>query len=126
MAQAFGGNIAHAAERIGQRAVVGLGDGVDGEIAPGEIVLQRHLRRRIKGKSRVARPGLALSASERILLMGFRVQEDRKIPPDRLEARRPHGLGRGADDDVIAILHRQSEQGIAHRAADQVDFHRRP
>jgi hypothetical protein len=55
--------------------------------------------------------------------MWVRVQEDGEILADRAVALRRHRLGRGADDDPVAVLHRQSEQFIAHGAADDIGLH---
>ena len=51
------------------------------------------------------------------------MQENREIPADRAEAGGDHVLGRGADHDVVAVLHRQAQQFVAHRAADDVGLH---
>src|SRR5438105_15505730 len=75
------------------------------------------------GEALVAAPALSLGARERIFLVRLRVQEHREILAHRLVAEALHFLGRGADHDVVAILDRQPEQLVAHRAADRVDLH---
>ena len=77
----------------------------------------------VEGETLVARAGLALGAREGVLVARLRVQEDREVLADRLEAQREHVVRRGADDDVVAVVHGQAEQRITHRAADEVDLH---
>ena len=69
------------------RPSVVLRDRVDGEVAPREVLLRASRRARRGTRSRVAARGLALGARERVLLVGLRVQEHRKVPADRLVAR---------------------------------------
>jgi hypothetical protein len=52
-----------------------------------------------------------------------RMQEHREILADRLVAPRRHLRRRGADDDPVAVLHRQAEKLVAHCAADGVRLH---
>ena len=96
---------------------------VDREVAAREVLLQRHVGRGVELEAVIAARGLALGARERVLLLRFRVQEHREILADRLVAELHHLLGRRADHDVVAVLHRQPEQLVAHRAADGVDLH---
>ena len=100
-----------------------LGHRVDGQIAPPQILFQRHLGGGVKPEARVARRGLALGAGQRIFLVRARMQEDREIPPDRLKPRAQHLLRRRADHHPVAVLDRQAEQFVAHRAAHGVGFH---
>jgi hypothetical protein len=51
--------------------------------------------------------GLALGAGQRILLVGIRVQEHRKILADRPEAARQQIVRRGADHHPVAFPDRQ-------------------
>jgi hypothetical protein len=113
-----------AAEGIDQRAVLVLGDGVDGEVAPRQILFQRHVGRGVEDEALVARRGLALGARQGVFLVRLGMQEHREILADRLEAARQHVLRRGADDDMVVVLHGQAEQPIAHRTADDVGLHR--
>src|SRR5690606_15717386 len=85
--------------------------------------LQRDAAVRMEYKPLVTGSGLALGACERILLMRLRMKEYRKILADRRKAARHHIIRRRADHNMIAILHRQAEQVIAHRAADDIGFH---
>ena len=117
--------VARAAVRIDQCAVVGLRDRVDGEVATAEVVFQRYRRIGIDDEAAVAAPGFALGARECVFLAGGRVQEHRKIAPDRLEAGRLHRRLGLTDDDVVAVARFQAEQPIAHRAADEVGLHGR-
>ena len=44
MTQDFGRNIALTVEGVDQRAVIGTGDGVDGQVAAGKVVFKRDVR----------------------------------------------------------------------------------
>jgi hypothetical protein len=55
--------------------------------------------------------------------MRLRVQENREILADRGESARDHFIGRGPDDDMVPILHRQTEQLIPDCAAHHVCLH---
>ena len=115
--------IALAAERIDERAVPGLRHRVDGEIAPAQIVFQRHLGRRVHGEALVAAPAFPFRARERVFLVRLRMQEHGKVLADGLVAQALHLVGGRADDNVVAVLHGQAEQLIAHGAADDVGLH---
>ncbi len=63
-----------------------LGDGVEGEIAARQILLQAHRCIGMEHEAFVTGCGFAFGARQRIFLAGFRMQEDRKVRADRLEA----------------------------------------
>jgi ABC-type uncharacterized transport system YnjBCD ATPase subunit len=117
--------VAHAAVGVDQRAVFVLGDRVDGEVAPRQVLLQRHIRIGLEGEAVVAVAGLALGARQRVLLAGIRMQEHREILADRPVAAGEQLIRRGADHDVVVVDHRPSQQFVADRAADQIDAHGR-
>src|SRR6185369_13715598 len=79
--------------------------------------------RGVEGEALVARRRLALGSRERVLLVGFGMEEHREVGAHGPEALRDHLLGRRAHDDVIAVLHREPEKLVAHRAADGVRLH---
>ena len=93
--------------------------------AAGEILFQRDVGVGMADEAVVAVAALALGAGEGVLLAAFGVKEDREILTHRAEAARQHLGGRGADHHPVAVLHRSAEQGIAHRAADDIGFHPR-
>ena len=66
---------------------------------------------------------LALGASERVLLLRPRMQEDREILAHRPETLRGHLLGGRAHHHVVAVLHGHAEQFVADRTAYSVDIH---
>ena len=101
--QHAGREVAGAAVGIDQRAVGAARHRVDRQVAPREVVLERHLGRREELEAAVALAVLALGARERVLLARLGVQEHREIAPDRPVARRQHRLGRRADDDPVAV-----------------------
>ena len=124
MAQHLGVEVAPAAVRIDQRAVLVLGDRVDGEVAAGEVVLERDAAVGVELEAVVARAGLALGARERVLLARVRMQEDGEVAADRQIAEGEQLAGIGADDDPVAIAHRATEQSITNRAAHEITLHR--
>jgi hypothetical protein len=116
--------IASAAEGIDQRAIAGARDGVDGEVAPAQILLQRHSRLGMNREAAMTRAALALGAGERIFLARAGVEEDRKITAHLPKALRAHLRGGRPEDDVIALVHRQAQQLVAHRTADEIGLQR--
>jgi hypothetical protein len=80
----------------------------------------------VERESLVAGAGLALGTGERVLGVRLGVQEDREIRSHGPVALAQQLRGIGADHDVVAVLHRQAEQLVAHRAADEVGLHHLP
>ncbi len=115
--------IARAAERIDQAALVVLGHRVDRQIAAFEILLERHRRIGREHEAVIAAPALALGARERVFLARLRMQEHREIAADRAKAEARHRLRRRADDDIVAIDDIPAEQLVADGAADEVGLH---
>ena len=112
-----------AAVGIDDVAGVVLGHGVDGEIAPPQVVLERHVGRELGGEAAIARRHLALQARQRVFFLGLRMQEHREIAahgnePGALELGR-----RRADHHPVALGHLAPEQPVPNRAAHQVHLH---
>jgi hypothetical protein len=87
------GEVALPAVGVGQGAVGVAGDGVDGEVAAGQVFFEGHRRVGVEDEAGVARRGLALGAGQRVLLVGARVEEDREVLADRLVALGEEHLG---------------------------------
>ena len=102
-----------------------LGDGVDGEVTTLQILFERDLGRRMKHESLVARCGFAFGSRECVFFVRFWMQKYREVRTDRPVAGGNHFLGGRADDHMVAILHRKTQQLIADAAAHGVDFHER-
>ena len=116
-------DVARAAVRIDERAIVGLRDRIDREVAPLQILFQRHRRIGIDDEAAIATPALALGPRQRVLLAGIGMQEHGEVATHGLEASRFHpGLG-GADHHPVAIAGRQAQQPVAYRAADEIGLH---
>ncbi len=115
--------IALAAVGIDQRALIIPGHGVDGEIAPGQILFQADVGCGQHDKTTVAAPGLALATRQGVFLVGLRVQKDGKILSHRAKALSLHGFWCNANHDEITITRGQAEQFIAYRTAHQIGFH---
>ena len=79
-------DIAHAAIGIDEAPICIPGDGIDGEVAPRQILLQRHLGRGMDLEALVAARRLALGAGQGIFLMSPGMKKDRKILAHRPEA----------------------------------------
>jgi len=58
-----------AAVGIDERAVLVLRHRVDGQVAPPQVLFERHRRRKLRGEAAVARAYLALLAGEGVLLV---------------------------------------------------------
>lgn len=123
MAEDARGEVAAAAVGVDQAAVLGARDRVDREVAAQQVLFERDLGRGVADEAGVAVAGLALGARERVFLVGVRMQEDREVAADRAEAAREHLVGRAADHHPVTILHRQAEQGVAHRPAHDIGLH---
>ena len=115
VAQNAGVKIALALIRIDQRAVLVERHRVDRQIAPRQILLERHVGRGVRHESFVAGRRLALGARERVFLVCFGMQKHRKILADRPVAERRHLLGRRADHDPIAV---GFQRGVQTRPSD--------
>jgi hypothetical protein len=90
-----------------------------------EILLQRHVGRGVKYEAPVAGRRLALGSRQGVFLVGVGMQKDREVGAHRPEAPRGHLLRAGAHHDVIAVLHGEAEQFVAHRPAHHVNAHQR-
>ena len=70
MAQQLGLQVALAAMRVDQLALRVLGDGIDGQVAPRQVLLQRDIGRGMHHKAFVARRGFALGAGQCVFFAG--------------------------------------------------------
>ena len=126
MPQPLAPQIAAPVERIDHLAAsLVQSDGVNRQIAPRQILLERHLRRGMKNKAAIAAPDFALGARERVFVARARIDKHRKIRPDRAQPARRHLLRSRPHRDIIALARFAPQQAVAHRAADEIDFHRR-
>ena len=123
MAQQAQLQIAAAVERVDNLPVGVLRHGVDAEVAPRQILLQRDIGRGVESKAGIAFGGFALGARQRVFFVALRMQKHRKIFAHRPIARREHGIGIGAHHHPIAIGHRPPQQGIAYSAANKINLH---
>ena len=121
--QHFGSQVPLAAVGIDDVTVGGAGHGVDGEVAPQQVLLQGDRGVAVHGEAGVAVPPLALGARQGVLVFGIGVQEHREILAHLLEALIQQVGGGGAHHHPVVLAAGVAQQGIAHRAADQVDLH---
>ena len=115
--------IAPAAMGIEQRAVGRLGNGIDGQIAARQIFLERDLRPEFDRKSAIAGRHLALEPRQGMLLVSVGMQKHRKVPADFPIFQAQQLLSGAADDDPIAFLDGQAEQGVPNGSANQIHLH---
>ena len=108
---------------VNQATVIGFGDGVYGEVATFQVLLQGDRCCSIKAESVIARPGFAFTASQCVLLVALGMQEHRKVLAHRFESTRQHGRRCAADDHEIAINDWSLQQLVTHRATDQIGVH---
>ena len=109
----------------------GHGHGVDGEVAAGEIVFERDARPGVHRKALVAGRGFSLQTGQRVFLARVRVQKHGEVAPHRQVAQVEHGLRRGAHHDPVSVAvggraalgGSGVHQGVAHRAAHEVNVH---
>jgi hypothetical protein len=113
MAQHTRFQIVRAMEGIDQIAGFVFCDGIDGEVATLEVLLERDIGSGMHGEAGITGPDFALGASERIFFVRLRVEKNREVLADRAKALLDHFLRIAADYDVVVILHRQSQQLIA-------------
>jgi len=112
-----------AAVWVDDAAVCILCHGVDGEVPPEQVVLQRDCGVAVHDKTGVPVAPLALGARQRVFFLGFGMQEHREILAHLLIALPQQIVRPGANDYPVAFHDRIAQQGIADRAANQVDFH---
>ncbi len=109
--------------RVDQRAVGRLGDGVDGQIAARKIFFERHFRPEFDGESAIAGRHLALEPRERVFLVSVGMQKHRKVAADLAIFQAQQLLAGAADDDPIALLDGEAEQGVPNGSANQIHLH---
>ncbi len=100
-----------------------LGDGIDGEIAPFQILLQRHRWARHGTRNRGSRVRSCARCAPARVPLSFRGCRNTGKSLPTAGSLRLHVLGRGADHHEIAVGHRAAQQLVADRAADQIDLH---
>ena len=123
VAQHAGSQVALAAVRVHQMAVGTTRHGVDRQVAPRQVLLQRHLGAGVEDEAVVAPARLAFGACQRHLFVRLGVQEDREVAPHGLIAGGQQRLGRGAHGDPVAVGRRAAQQLVAHRAAHDEQLH---
>src|SRR5579863_4111871 len=67
-------------QRTGPAVLDFASHGVDGQVAPLQVLLERDLRRELRLKAAITGRGLAFEARQRIFLARLRVQEHREFP----------------------------------------------
>jgi hypothetical protein len=102
-----------------------LGHGVDGEITPPEILLERDFRGGMKDESFVARGYFALGACKCIFFVGLWVQKDREVFTDLDITSIFQILGRRPNHHPIPIHDRTAQEFVADGAPNLIDLHPR-
>jgi hypothetical protein len=123
MAQHARLQVAYAAVGIDQVAVGRLRNGVDGQVAAGEILVERDLGTEIDGEPPIAGGYFALEPRQRVLLVGCGVQKNRKVAPDLPIIQAQQLFAGATDHHPIALLYSQAEQGVPNGSANQIHLH---
>ena len=115
--------IGMAAKRIHQPTFRILRYRIDGQVAAFEILLDGDRGLGMKGKTAIARRGLALGARQGVLLATVGVDEYREVLADGAVACGLHLFRPRADHDIVAVRRRLAQQLVAHRATNQIHIH---
>ncbi len=121
MTQQPGRQVGLAPMRVDDAAVLAARHGIDRQVAPRQVLLQRDIGRREELEAAITASMLALGARERVFLVGFRMQEHREVAAHRAESRRQHRLRRDADDNVVTVGDSAAEKFVADNTTDFVD-----
>lgn len=123
MAQQTMVQIALTAVGIDNVAIIILCQRIDGQVAAQQILLKRHIRRGIAGKSGVTKTGFSFGAGKRVLFVALWMEKHGKIAAYLLVTRVKHLCWRGANHHPIFVFDRQAQQGIANCTTDQITLH---
>jgi hypothetical protein len=97
--------------------------GIDRQVAAPKVLLDRHLRIRMKGEAVIARTGFSFRPGEGVFLARIRVQEHREVFADRPVTELLQCFGFGAYDTPVPFRDRNAKQFVPNRATDKVNFH---
>lgn len=112
-----------AAVGVDQLALLILCHGIDGEVAPGQVLLQRDVWRGVDGEAVVAMAAFSLGPGQCVLFFGLRVEEDWKVFSDRHIAQIPHVLGGATYHDPVPVAAKSPQQMVTHCATNKEFFH---
>ena len=124
LAQQLGLQVALAAMRIDQLALRVLGDGIDGQVAPRQVLLQRDIGRGMHHKAFVAWRCFAFGARQGIFLARMGVQKNRKVFAYGLIAQRCHLRRRSTHHHPVFVFDGLVQQGVANGTANTENLHR--
>jgi predicted aminopeptidase len=114
-----------ATKRIDEFAGRTLRDGIDRQIAPAQILRERHVGGEAHSEPAIARRDLGFQARERVFLFSLGMQEDRELASHRKVPESLEILRARADDHPVTLARGNPEELIPNCAADQVDLHAR-
>jgi hypothetical protein len=115
------GEVCLACEGVVQTACAVDRHGVDGEVAPHQVVFEPHVGAGMKDKPFVAMARLTLGTGQRVFGLCVGVKKDRKVLAHRPKAGAHHGRRGGAYHQIVSVLAWQAKQGITHGTAHAVD-----
>ena len=116
-------DIGGAAVGIDKGTVAGARHGVDGQVAPREILLEGHPGAEFHREAAIAGCDFALQACERVFLVGLGVQEHGKVAAHLAVAAGQQLLAGCPHHHPIAFPDRHTEQRVPDGTANQIHLH---
>jgi hypothetical protein len=115
--------VALPAERVDERPIGGLRNGIDGQIAAREILLKTDFRPELDRKAAISGRSLSLAAGKRIFFVGLGMQEHGKVAAHFAIFEAQQFVAGAPYHDPIAFLDGQTQQRVSNRAANQIHLH---
>src|ERR1700690_4341391 len=112
--------VALPAERVDERASVVLRHGIDGQIAPREILLESDFRSELDRKAAIPGRSLSLASGQRIFFVGLRMQEHGKVASHFTIIETQQFVAGAPYHHPVAFLNGQTQQRVSNGAANQI------
>jgi hypothetical protein len=109
MSQTLLGEVCLAGEGVMQKAITVNRHGIDGEVAPYQIVVKPHIWAGMKDKPFVAMARLTLGTGQCIFGLCVGVKKDWEVLTHGAKAGVDHGRGGGAHHQIVSVLAWQAQ-----------------
>ena len=106
-----------------KRPIAGLCDGIDGQIAAREILLESDLRPELDRKAAISGRCLSLAPGQRIFFVGLGMQEHGEVAAHFAIFETQQFVAGAPDHHPVAFLDGQTQQRVSNRAANQIHLH---